>query len=161
MGASISATTCFPEGSRNVLAFKNGIKQNMARCHWFKQRLWSVSGWTVWPHEGSVVANSPVPLLRPELPPKSSCFGWTGCPFAYCCQVLAGGRRAGSVLLPCSPARAGQCLRKQPCPRPCWRNSGFAFKERRFYQNYFSQNAKRFFVSLLLLSPSYLQAVKW
>lgn len=92
-------------------------------------------------------------------PPKSSCSGWTGCPIAYCCQVMAGRRRVGSLELPRSPAFAGQCLGNQPCPHHCWRNSGFAFKERRQYQNYFNQNAKRFFIFPLLLS-SYFQAVK-
>lgn len=151
------------KGLETFLAFKNGIKQNMACCRRFEQRLRSVSVWIPWPdeEEGSVVANSPELCSGLNLSPRVPVEAGQSCPFACCCPGLAGRRGAGSLVLPHSPAWAGQCSRNQPCPRCCWGNSAFAFKERSLYQNNFSENAKRFYVFPLLLSSSYFQAVKW
>lgn len=90
----------------------------------------------------------PVPLLRPE--PTAQEFLFRLDRRSLCLLLPGAGRweRAGSLVLPCSPACAGQCLRNQPGPH-CWRNSGFAFKEGRYYQNYFNHNHKVFG----LLSP--------
>lgn len=98
--------------------------------------------------EGRVMAS---PLFRP--PPLNLCSGLDLVPkeppgtleflfrldWLSCCLLPpgAGTWEESGVTgdAPRTPACPGQRLRNQPCPHRCWRNGGFAFKERKLYQN--------------------------